>query len=95
MIVLRCPYCLELRCEPELEYGGEATVVRPQDPEKSSDSEWTEYLFTRENIRGAMVEYWCCRSGCSQWFKVARHTASHEILGVSRCDAPLSATGTS
>jgi len=29
-------------------------------------------------------EQWCCRAGCGQWFKVARHTVTHDITEVIR-----------
>lgn len=82
MIVIRCPYCKELRHEDELEYGGEAEVTRPDPPDQASDTEWTNYLYMRRNTKGLHLEQWCCRAGCGQWFKVARHTVSHEIAEV-------------
>ena len=88
MIVIRCPYCLEQRSEVELTYGGEAGIARPS-PEGASDEEWTEYLFMRANLKGAHAEQWCCAAGCGQWFKVVRHTVTHEISAVVRFDEPL------
>lgn len=84
MIVIKCPYCHEARHEEELEYGGEADVARPTPPESASDEAWTDYLFMRANTKGVHYEQWCCRAGCGQWFKVARHTVSHEITEVIR-----------
>jgi heterotetrameric sarcosine oxidase delta subunit len=51
MIVIRCPYCHELRTEEELSYGGEGNVARPE-PTRTSDAEWTDYLFMRTNPKG-------------------------------------------
>ena len=87
MIVIRCPYCGEQRTEEELTYGGEAGIARP--PEHSSDEAWTNYLFMRTNPKGPHAEQWCCSAGCGQWFKVARHTVTHEIIEVTRYDEPL------
>ena len=81
MIVIRCPYCNELRHEEELEYGGEADVARPE-PTSASDTDWTDYLYMRANTKGVHFEQWCCRAGCGQWFKVARHTVSHEVTEI-------------
>ncbi len=87
MIVIRCPYCNEPRTEEELQYGGEADVARP--PEYCSNQEWTDYLFMRLNTRGWHVEQWCCAAGCGQWFRVARHTVTHEIRQISKFDQPI------
>jgi sarcosine oxidase, subunit delta len=86
MIMLRCPYCLELRTEAELSYGGEADIARPLEPEKVSDEEWTDYLFMRANPKGPLLENWCCAFGCGQWFKVRRDSVTHEIREVMRFD---------
>jgi sarcosine oxidase subunit delta len=87
MIVIRCPYCGEQRTEDELTYGGEAGIARPG--EGASDEVWTDYLFMRTNPKGAHAEQWCCSGGCGQWFKVLRHTVTHEIAEVRRYDESL------
>jgi sarcosine oxidase subunit delta len=79
MIIIRCPYCGEIRSEEELVYGGEADVIRPLDPDAVTDEQWTDYLFMRNNAKGLSVEQWCCAAGCGQWFKVQRDTVSHRI----------------
>lgn len=89
MIFIRCPYCLELRAEDELTYGGEAGITRPP-PDSASDEEWTEYLFMRTNPKGAHREQWCCSSGCGRWFKVVRHTVTHEVSHVLKFDESFS-----
>jgi sarcosine oxidase subunit delta len=89
MIVIRCPYCHELRTEEELTYGGEANLVCP-DPDTASDTQWTDYLFMRTNPKGAHAEQWCCSAGCGQWFKVVRHTVTHEVTEILRADEPFS-----
>jgi sarcosine oxidase subunit delta len=89
MIVIRCPYCCELRNEEELTYGGEADVLRPPDPAAVSDAEWTDYLFMHRNSKGILREQWCCTAGCGQWFKAVRHTVTHEVMEVVRADQAL------
>ena len=89
MIVIRCPYCRELRTEEELVYGGEAGIARPP-PESSTDEAWTDYLFVRSNPKGNNFEQWCCSSGCGQWFKVIRHTVTHEVSMVAKFDETVS-----
>ncbi|MGY8991857.1 MAG: sarcosine oxidase subunit delta, partial [Rhodospirillales bacterium] len=32
MLRIHCPYCQELRDEPEFHYSGEAHLARPDDP---------------------------------------------------------------
>ena len=91
MIVIRCPYCRELRTEDELTYGGEAGIARPSIA--SSDEEWTDYLFMRSNLKGYHREQWCCSSGCGQWFKVVRHTVTHEVNAVLEFDEPFPKSG--
>lgn len=87
MIVIRCPYCGEQRTEEELSYGGEAGIARPAC--EASDEAWTDYLFMRANPKGLQAEQWCCSAGCGQWFKVVRHTVTHEIAEVRRYDEPF------
>ncbi len=83
MIVIRCPYCHELRTEEELVYGGEAGILRP-DPTSATHEQWTDYLYMRRNPKGALAEQWCCASGCGQWFLVERDTVTHAIGKVAQ-----------
>ena len=89
MIFIQCPYCNEERTEDELTYGGEVTIIRPTSPDKATDTEWTEYLYFRTNLRGAQLEQWCCSGGCGRWFKVERDTVSHKVTAVVRYDGQL------
>jgi len=88
LIVIQCPHCQELRNEQELAYGGPAGVRRPI--ESATDVEWTDYLFMRANPKGVHREQWCCVAGCGQWFKVSRHTVTHEIMEILRLDQSFS-----
>lgn len=89
MIVIQCPYCGQERHEEELISGGEAEVVRATDPTEVSDETWSEYLYFRTNPKGFHQEQWCCSSGCGQWFKVARHTVTHEVIEIVTYDNKL------
>jgi len=95
MIVIQCPYCGEERHEDELTYGGEAEVVRALEPDTVSDRVWTEYLYFRSNPKSVHHEQWCCSGGCGQWFKVARHTVTHEVMEIATYDKTLGARGVS
>ena len=78
MLRIPCPYC-GVRDQSEFQFGGEAALVRPAAPESASDSEWADYLFYRNNVKGVHLERWLHSFGCRQWFLVERDTVSHEI----------------
>lgn len=42
---------------------------------------WIDYVYLRDNPRGAYEEYWHHTSGCRRWLVVSRDTATHEISG--------------
>jgi sarcosine oxidase subunit delta len=81
MLIISCPYCGP-RDECEFSYGGEAHVIRPVHPENTSDQQWADYLFNRDNTRGLHKEQWMHAAGCRQWFNVQRDTVSYEIKSV-------------
>ena len=78
MLRIPCPHC-GLRDLTEFRYGGEAGVERPADPAASSEAEWADYLYYRNNIKGLQRERWVHIHGCRQWFELSRDTLSHEI----------------
>ena len=86
MLRIPCPYC-GTRDQDEFRFGGEAPVIRPDDPEKASDEQWADYLFYRNNIKGQQLERWVHSYGCGQWFLVRRDTLTHEISEVLEIDA--------
>ena len=86
MLLIECPWCGE-RAETEFSYGGEAGIVRPEDPGALSDAEWADYLFNRTNPRGTYRELWNHAQGCRRWFGVERDTVSYAI----KCSFELSA----
>jgi heterotetrameric sarcosine oxidase delta subunit len=77
MLLIACPSC-GLRNEIEFTSGGPACAARP-DAATATDAAWTDYLFTQENPKGWMREWWGHVRGCGQWFVVVRHTVTHEI----------------
>jgi sarcosine oxidase, subunit delta len=78
---LSCPWC-GVRDEPEFICGGPAHITRPS--LDCDDRTWGEYLFFRDNPKGAHHERWRHVFGCGQWFNIARNTVTHEVLGVYR-----------
>lgn len=79
MLQITCPWC-GVRDETDFVFGGEAHVIRPENPETITDKEWADYLFYEENPKGPHYERWQHRHGCRRWFNVVRDTVTHEIL---------------
>ena len=83
MLLIECPWC-GARDESEFTYGGEAHVIRPEDPDSVSDDEWADYLFYRRNPKGDHLEQWSHAAGCRRWFNVQRDTLTYEVKHVYR-----------
>ncbi len=79
MLILTCPCCGVDAEETELAAGGEAHLKRFGPG--STDDEFHDYLFTRENPRGVHFERWRHANGCGKWFHAARCTATLEVFG--------------
>ena len=69
-----------MRSQNECAYGGDASVKRPEINKEISDLEWDSFVYLRKSLRGKHLELWHHISGCRQWFKVHRNTATHEII---------------
>ena len=87
MQLIECPYCGR-REEAEFAYGGQAHVAYPAAPNETSDVEWGEFLFFRDNPHGPFAERWNHAAGCRRWFNAVRDTATHEFLAVYRIGDP-------
>ncbi len=83
MLIIDCPYCGP-RPELEFAHGGQAHVARPADPSKTTDEEWTEYLYLRLNTRGVYAERWRHARGCGQFFNALRDTTTDQFLATYR-----------
>ncbi len=79
MLILECPNC-GARNASEFHFGGEYRP-RPRDPVHSSDAEWIEYLYLRDNAMGVQKEWWYHKAGCGLWFLAERHTRTSEVVG--------------
>lgn len=96
MLLIPCPNCGP-RDETEFHYGGQAHVPYPENPNELSDTEWSRYLFYRENPKGIFAERWVHSTGCRQWFNMLRDTVSYDIkavypMGVPRPDSSRAVT---
>lgn len=80
MFLIRCPSCGE-RAQVEYRYVGDAWRTRPDELEVADEATWFDYVYIRDNPRGAHREYWQHVGGCRQFVKVIRDTVTHEILG--------------
>jgi heterotetrameric sarcosine oxidase delta subunit len=92
MLRIPCPWC-GLRDQTEFHCGGEANRHRPDEPWSSSDDEWANYLYMRDNTKGVHLERWVHAWGCRQWFLVERDTATHEITRSLKLDSAGSEPG--
>lgn len=79
MLLLTCPNCGVTAEETEFHAGGEAHLKRFGPG--SSDAEFSDYLFQRENPKGVHFERWRHVYGCGKWFHAARCTTSLEVFG--------------
>lgn len=77
MLRINCPVC-GIRDETEFTYGADASIVRP-DMAESEVNIWLDYVFNRDNPRGAHQEYWQHVQGCRQWLVLERNTQTHEM----------------
>lgn len=79
MLILTCPVCGVTGEETEFHAGGEAHLKRHS--VGSTDDQFEEYLFMRENPRGVHLEHWRHNNGCGKWFHAARCTQTLEVFG--------------
>ncbi len=77
MLLIPCPWCGK-RAQTEFTYRGDATIERPDLAD--SDTQWYDYVYTRDNPRGEHTEWWHHTGGCRKWFKVRRNTWTHEVI---------------
>ncbi|GAA1770227.1 hypothetical protein GCM10009712_17730 [Pseudarthrobacter sulfonivorans] len=87
MLLISCPNCGS-RDETEFHYGGQAHVAYPENPNELNDREWAEFLFYRDNTKGAFAERWLHSTGCRQWFNMLRDTVTYDIQAVYPMGTP-------
>jgi len=78
MLILTCPNCGTTAEETEFHAGGEAHLKRFGPG--SSDTEFEQYLFMRDNPKGVHFERWRHVYGCGKWF--SRRARYHDARGV-------------
>ena len=92
MLSIPCPYC-GARDEHEFTYGGEAHISRPENAWTISDDEWADYVFMRQNPKGAHYERWYHGHGCGRWFNALRDTVTHAIVATYKIGDPKPPSG--
>ena len=78
---IACPHCGP-RGLDEFLYTQDAAVTRPQDGGAAPAQDWVDYVYMRENARGARREYWYHQAGCHAWLVITRDVSSHQIISV-------------
>tara|TARA_R110001583_G_C5670499_1_gene410895 strand:+ start:12502 stop:12783 length:282 start_codon:yes stop_codon:yes gene_type:complete len=81
MLLIDCPFC-GAREEHEFHYGGQAHIIRPDDPDQVDDKNWADYMYYRKNTMGLQAERWQHSFGCGQWFNALRCTQTHDFKAV-------------
>jgi len=79
MLLIPCPFCGE-RPELEFVYGGQAHLPRPADPGSLTPQQWADYLYRRDNPKGAHAERWRHTHGCGRFFNALRDTTTDHFL---------------
>ncbi len=80
-MLIHCPHC-GARPVEEFTFLGDAKPERPQTTDASSTDQWFDYVYLRDNPRGAFDEYVHHSGGCRSWLVVTRNTDTHDILKV-------------
>jgi sarcosine oxidase subunit delta len=78
--LITCPHC-GTRPKEEFAIRGDAEPRRPSAGDK--DEAWLGYVYTRDNRKGRIREYWHHAGGCRRWLVVERDNLSHEVYGVT------------
>ena len=87
MLLIVCPYCGK-RPEIEFAYGGQAHLVRPNQPSKLDDQAWAEYLYMRVNTKGVYAERWRHARGCGRFFNALRDTSTDHFQAFYKTGEP-------
>jgi heterotetrameric sarcosine oxidase delta subunit len=74
--LVTCPHC---GARPKEEFTVKGAALPRPAPEALQET-WFDYVYLRDNPRGAYQEYWHHTSGCRRWLVVSRDTATHEIF---------------
>ena len=79
MLLIACPYCGE-RPELEFAHGGQAHIARPAKPSDTTTTQWTQFLYMRDNVKGLYAERWRHSHGCGKFFNAVRDTTTDHFV---------------
>jgi sarcosine oxidase subunit delta len=79
MQLFSCPFCGP-RDETEFLFAAEAGKIRPEPAPEISAEDWSSYLHSVGNPRGATREIWVHQT-CGEYFVMDRDTVSHVVAG--------------
>lgn len=77
MQLFGCPFC-GLRDETEFVFGAEAGKQRPEPVARTSDADWSRYLYMNANPKGLSREVWV-HVTCGEFFVMERDTLTHTV----------------
>ena len=87
MLLIACPYCGE-RPEVEFVYGGQAHLTRPSGGAEVTDQGWSDFLYSRDNLKGLHAERWRHTHGCGRFFNALRDTTTDQFAATYRIGEP-------
>ena len=79
MQLFPCPFCGP-RDETEFQFATEAGKTRPEPAAEVSAERWAEYLYLKDNPKGATREIWL-HVTCGEFFLMQRDTVTHAVMG--------------
>ncbi len=88
MLLILCPYCQSRRAELEFRNVGAAHISRPSDPQTTTDAQWGEFLYQRDNPKGRIAERWLHIHGCGRYFNAIRDTISDVFVTTYKSGEP-------
>lgn len=78
MQLLTCPFC-GARSESEFHFGGDLGNLRPEGGADVPAETWANYLYFRNNKRGAASEVWMHMT-CGELFRMDRDTVDNGVI---------------
>ncbi len=84
MIRIDCPFC-GIRDHNEFIYLEDGSKNKPLFS-NTSEKDWYEAIFLRENPKGRHIERWHHIHGCRMILRVIRNTVTHKIEKVEPCN---------
>ena len=79
-MLIPCPHC-GARPAEEFTFLGDAKPVRPASNDAATMDQWFDYVYLRDNPKGAIDEYVHHSGGCRAWLVIRRNTETHEVTG--------------